>query len=534
MKHIVGFVFLFSCCACRLYAASEVDSLLKVLDNVVANRQTYIDAKQTTIDDLKAKRKEVNSLDELFHLNEAIINQYTTFICDSAERYIHENITIAEKLKNKEYWYSSRLNLAQVYSLSGLFLQADEVFDSMPLDSLPDYLRAIYCWNRIRYCENIMRYTDDIRFSEQYIVEMDACRDTVMSILDEKSDEYLKEKAVKLQNRGMAYEAIPILLRILQKDTYGTHGYGMMCMGVAKAYKLVGDFESEKKYLALSAIIDLQLAVKENEALLSLAVKLYQEGDIDRAYRYVKVALEDAMIYNSRFKNIVISRIYPIIEDAYLYSMERQQRNLRFYIWMVGLLALSLVIALGLLYKQTKAVLRARENLKKMNEELVTLNHNLDKANIVKEQYVAYFMNQCGVYINKLEEYRRTVSRKIKSGQIDELYQSSSRPFDRELEDLYVNFDKAFLKLYPNFVEEFNVLLKPTERFQLQEERLNTELRIFALMRLGITDVSQIAVFLHYTPQTIYNYKNKVKAKSILDGEHFEEEVSKLGVMSTF
>ena len=518
----------------HLCVAVENDSLLLVLDDVVADRQKYIDAKQKTIDDLKMRKKEVNSLEELFRLNEAIIQQYSTFVCDSAEYYIHENISLAEKMKNKNLWYESRLNLALIYSLSGLFSQADEIFKSIPFDSLSDYLKAIYCWDRIRYCENLMRYTDDLRLSERYMLEMDACRDTVMGILHEQSDEYLKEKAVKLEHRGLASEAISILLRIYQKEQPGTHGYGMMSMGLAKAYRLVGNFEAEEKYLILSAMTDIQLAVKENEALLSLAVNLYHGGDIDRAYRYVKVALEDAQIYNSRSKNAVISRIYPIIEDAYLYNMEHQQRNLRCFIWVVSLLALSLSVALILLYKQTKAMKRARESIKKKNEELVNLNHNLDKANVVKEQYVAYFMNQCGVYINKLDEYRRTVARKIKSGQVDELYQTSSRPFDRELEDLYVNFDKAFLKLYPNFVEEFNVLIKPNERFQPEEDRLNTELRIFALMRLGISDVNQIAVFLHYTPQTIYNYKNKVKAKSILDAEHFDEEVRKLGAMYTF
>ena len=167
-----------------------------------------------------------------------------------------------------------------------------------------------------------------------------------------------------------------------------------------------------------------------------------------------------------------------------------------------------------------------------MNEELVGLNKNLDEANLIKEKYVGYFMNQCAVYINKLDEYRKNVNRKIKTGQIDDLYKSSSRPFEKELEELYHNFDKAFLKLYPNFVEKFNSLLKPEERYKLEKDQLNTELRIFALIRLRITDVGQIAVFLHYSVQTIYNYKSKVKRMSTLDSNIFEEEVKKLGSLS--
>ena len=221
-----------------------------------------------------------------------------------------------------------------------------------------------------------------------------------------------------------------------------------------------------------------------------------------------------------------------ISNSRYLYRLEKQKQNLRFYILLTSLFVVALAITLYFTYKQTKIVSRAKKNLNVMNEELVALNKNLDEANLIKERYVGYFMNQCAVYINKLDEYRKNVNRKIKTGQVDDLYKSSSRPFEKELEGLYTNFDKAFLKLYPNFVEEFNSLLKPEDCYKLDKDQLNTELRIFALMRMGITDVSQIAVFLHYSVQTIYNYKSKVKRMSVLDGNIFEEEVKKLGSLS--
>ena len=244
------------------------------------------------------------------------------------------------------------------------------------------------------------------------------------------------------------------------------------------------------------------------------------------------MALDDAIFYNSRFKNTVIARIHPIIENTYLIRLEKQKQNLRFYIILVSLFVIALAITLYFTYKQTKIVSRAKKNLKDMNEELVVLNQNLDEANLIKEKYVGYFMNQCAVYINRLDEYRKNVNRKIKTGQIDDLYKSSSRPFEKELEELYSNFDKAFLKLYPNFVEKFNSLLKQEERYKLEKDQLNTELRIFALIRLGITDVGQIAAFLHYSVQTIYNYKSKVKKLSVFEANLFEEKVKKLGSLS--
>lgn len=516
----------------RLYADNQTDSLLKVLDKVISGRLVYTEKKKATIKELELEKKKQRTLENLYRLNNELIHQYETFVCDSAERYIHENIEIAEKLGNKEYLLESRLRLAFVYSLSGLFIQATDILKSIDCSSLPVHLKALYCWNSIRYYENLIKYTDDTKFSNEYMVIKEAYRDTVMNMWSEQSDEYLKEKAVKLQNKGNAEEAIRILYEIYKKQQPETHNYAMASMGLARMYKSAGKTELEEKYLILAAITDTKLAVKENEALLNLAVNLYHKGDIDRAYSYIKMALDDAIFYNSRFRNTVIARIHPIIESTYLYRLEQQKRNLRFYILLTSLFVVALTITLYFTYKQTKAVSRARKNLKVMNEELVALNQNLDEANLIKEKYVGYFMNQCAVYINKLDEYRKNVNRKIKTGQTDDLYKSSSRPFEKDLEELYTNFDKAFLKLYPNFVDEFNLLLRQEERYKLDKDQLNTELRIFALIRLGIIDVGQIAVFLHYSVQTIYNYKSKIKKMSLIDGNLFEEEVKKLGSLS--
>lgn len=532
MKHTLCFILFMICSVLQLSARNENDSLLKVLDKVISERLVYTEKKKATIEELKLKKTEQNTLNDLYHLNIEIIHQYETFVCDSAERYIHENIGIAEKIGNQEYMLESKLQLAFVYCLSGLFVQANDILKSIRCDNLSVDLKSLYCWNCIRYYENIIKYTDDVRFSDGYAKLKEAYRDTVMSVLDSQSDEYLKEKAVKLQYDGKLNEALHILTKIYDKQKPETHEYAMMAMGLARAYKLAEKAEEEEKFLILAAMADTKLAVKENEALLTLAVNLYHKGDIDRAYTYIKVALDDAIFYNSRFKNTVIARIHPIIENTYLYRLEKQKQNLRFYILLTSLFVVALAITLFFTFKQTKIVSRAKKNLNKMNEELTSLNKNLDEANLIKEKYVGYFMNQCAVYINKLDEYRKNVNRKIKTGQVDELYKSSSRPFEKELEGLYANFDKAFLKLYPNFVEEFNSLLKPDEQYRLEKDQLNTELRIFALIRLGITDVGQIAVFLHYSVQTIYNYKSKVKRMSILDSNLFEEEVKKLGSLS--
>ena len=155
------------------------------------------------------------------------------------------------------------------------------------------------------------------------------------------------------------------------------------------------------------------------QAEQTLATRLFEKGDIDRAYSYISYALNDANFYNSRFKNTVIARLYPIIESSYLYKLDKQRHNLRFYSTMSSLLVLALAIALFFYFRQTKVISRARRELAALTQELISLNRNLDEANLVKERYLGYFMNQCAIYINKLDKYRRDINLKIRNKQFD-------------------------------------------------------------------------------------------------------------------
>lgn len=378
------------------------------------------------------------------------------------------------------------LRLSYIYSLSGLFLQASEIFESLDYEVLTDNNKIWYCWNYIRYFENLIFYTADIKHSQQYEKEKEVYRDKAMGLLNEESEEYRKELAHKLQEDGRFPEAEKILLPVFYNQTPQTHGYAMAAMNLAKLYCQAGEEETENYYLIIAAITDIELAVKENEALLSLAVKLYEKGDIDRAYEYIRVALDDALFYNARFKNSVIARVQPIIEDTYLQKIYSQQKNLKNYSIVTSLFALVLIITLFYLFLQVRAVSKAKKELRVMNEDLLQLNQKLDEANTVKEHYIGYFMNQCSIYINKLHKYRKSVSLNIKTGQINNFFKLSNNVLEKDITELHANFDKTFLALYPDFVSEFNSLLRPEEQYFPKRGELNNELRIFALIKLGI------------------------------------------------
>ncbi|SFC64884.1 hypothetical protein SAMN05421747_11757 [Parapedobacter composti] len=510
---------------------AEIDSLLRVLDKTIAKRTVYMSEKEQKIDEIKRLLKHEHSPEKRFQLNTRLISEYQSFICDSALGYIDRNIQLAKTLNNREFMDESRLRLAFVLSISGLFTQASEVFGGIEYNALPHHLKVFYCWGYIRYNENLIKYTDHPKYEAVHIREIARYRDTLMNLLGKESDTYLKEKSFKLKAEGAFEASAEIQTELFKREQVDSHGYAMAAMGLSMIHKELGNQSLQEKYLLLAAITDVRLAVKENESLLTLAIYLYEQGEVDRAYNYIQAALDDANFYNSRFRNAVIARTQPKIEAMYLAKIEQQRKNLRSYALAISVFLIVLVVTLYFLYKQIKTVSRAKRNLNTINEQLVSVNQRLDEANLIRERYIGYYINQCAVYLDKLDEFRKTVNRKIKAGQLDELQKLSvsMATLEKDAQELYTDFDSTFLEVYPDFVEEFNALLREDERYVLKKDHLNTELRIFALIRLGITDVNQIATFLRYSIQTIYNYKSKVKGKAAVDIDHFEEKVKKIG-----
>jgi len=245
--------------------------------------------------------------------------------------------------------------------------------------------------------------------------------------------------------------------------------------------------------------------------------------------------MEDAQFYNNRLRILQISQKLPIILHAYQQKSEKEKHSLALSLQIISLLSILTILLLLYLYKQMRVVKKSRQELHILNEKLNSLNNKLYDANMTKEEYVGLFMDLCSTYIDKLDKYRETVKRKIMAKQIDDLYKmtNSTRAIEVELDNFFLHFDTAFLSLYPTFVEDMNRLLTEEGKIKIKKgELLNTELRIFALIRLGIKDSSKIAAFLRYSPQTIYNYRTKVKNKSAIDRESFENQVMEIGNLS--
>ncbi|MBN2807702.1 MAG: hypothetical protein JXR22_13680, partial [Prolixibacteraceae bacterium] len=278
------------------------------------------------------------------------------------------------------------------------------------------------------------------------------------------------------------------------------------------------------------AIEDIRLANKENVALINLANRLFQQGKIEQASAYLDVALEDASTFGALQRKFQISQIQPIVEAARLKINEEQKDRIKRYAIVVTLLSLLIVVILGLLFLNLQKVKAVQKEIRKTNLSLQQVNQKLREVNLIKNEYIGHFFKTNSDLIDKLEDFRQRIENKVNSRKIDDLlHLISKQNIKEEREEMYRTFDTVFLTIFPDFVNKFNALFPADDRFEINSTgQLNTDLRIFALIRLGISDTEKIAHILNYSVHTINTYKTKIKNRSVVSNDDFEKEIMKI------
>ncbi len=529
-----------------LRAHSQTDSLLMALDEAIQFSKRYEEVKIKRIAFIKeGLNKSGLSPEEEYRGNLQLYHEYEAYICDSARRCINRNIQIATQLENREWLDESKLKKAHVLATSGLYAEGIKLLESIDKQNLSPRLLADY----YTIFENIYlyhaEYAQDDEYMPYYLSQMNTYRDSVLLVVSKGSYQYVAAKAPFLIDHQQLKEAEKLLKAYLSEVSPDTREYAILTSILAFTYQYDNQPELRKISLIKSAIADIKGVVKENNSLRALAEILYEEGDVERANSYMKKSMADASFYNARLRNVQASKMLPVIDRSYQAEKEMQRHKLQTFLLLISLLSLFLILTVGYVVCQMKKLAKARREVMQANWELQRLNadlidanqrqkltnDSLREANCIKEEYIGRFLGLCSAYIDKLETYRRMLNKKAAIGKVDELYKTlkSSQFIDDELKQFYRDFDNSFLKIFPDFVECFNRLLPSSERIiPKQGERLTTELRIFALIRLGINDSARIAGFLRYSITTIYTYRSKLKNKS-LHRENFEEQVMKIG-----
>ncbi len=531
---------------------SSVDSLLKVLDETIVNYKTYMDAREEHLNELKSlEAKGEQSAEQLYLMNNRIFNGYRSYNIDSAIVYLYKNLHLASRERRIDWEVETNLNLSYVFSASGLYKEAMDVIEKVNRNQIPSSLYVSYYSSLELLFSELANNTRLNLIAINYRSKATQYRDSVLQYLDKNSRTFLlyieqsKFEAKELE------ECIGIDFQILRDLKPATPEYAMLTYRLARCYQALNNIEQYKKWLAISAISDIKAAVKDNASLNLLATQLYSENEIDRAYAYVKFALADANFFNARLRLVQVSNMLPLINEAFQNKTEKQQARLRFMLIIISLLVVFLIATVSYIYIQMRRLAIARDELKRVNQQLLelnaelsgvnsqmkTLNSELAESNQIKEQYIGLFLSICSSYIDKLENFRRMTHKMLASGKTRELLEStkSNQLVDNELNEFYGNFDNTFLHIFPNFVDDLNQLLIEEDRIVLKKgELLNTELRIFALIRLGISDSSKIAALLRYSVNTIYNYRVKMRNRAAINRDEFELRVMKIGSFGDF
>lgn len=545
MNKFILLAFILIYCTLPLYSQKSKDSLLATLDKELDNRILYIEKKDQKLNNLKDLLNSSNiSKANEYDINMKLSDGYKKYKIDSAVFYAKKNLEIATSMHDLYKEDETKLRLASLYSSSGMYIEAKDILDDMDRATLPDKILPLYFEV---YSQFYGHYAQSNNI-HTYFHKNEAYRDSLLKTLDTQSIKYKITNAEKTLYQGQLKIAEKRLLAILDEIDENDPDYALVTYLLGTLYKNKNDLLRQKQYYTISALCDIKNAIKDNASLQSLALTYYEEGDIDEAYKLTKAAIEDAVFCNVRFRTIEISEFFSLVNTIYLAKEHKQKQELKQLLIFTTILILCLIIGVVYVYKQMKRISRIRKELYTANVKLIDLNeditntnnqlnnvnHLLSEVNLVKEEYIAHFFDLCSSYINKLEDYRKALNKKASQNKLNELFTmlKSTTIVDNELDELYKKFDNIFISLYPTFVEDFNSLLIKEEQIQLKPgEILNTELRIFALIRLGITDSVKIASFLRYSLSTIYNYRTKTRNKAAVSRDEFENLVMSIGII---
>ncbi len=538
-------------------------ALLSHLDSLISHSDEIEMEKQLAIAELGAKMRSARSDDERYRINNMLYDQYYFYNVDSAMNFIDRNLHIAAKSGNTDSITELKIKKSFLLAASGLLKESGDVLSGYSGEMLPLPLRKKYYGQMIYLYSHMGNYMGGPADGQNYYYAVEQeYKDSLVSILTPEDADYLWYQGLnKWGNHSVKNDSIVTQLeKALAASKLDSREDAQKAYILGCLYLDNGDRENYLKYMIMSAIADVNICNRDIASVQELAKECYANGDIDRAYNYIEYCLEAALKYPNRVRAITIAPLQRQINKAYQERNHRQERRLRIFLFVVCGLVLVLGFTIFTIFRQMKRLKsqgakldkinhtlnthvmelsRAKSQLTEVNEKLSALNTQLTEANdglreanYVKEEYVGYVFSICSSYIRKLDDFRKTINRKAKAKQWDDIRSitdSTSMAKD-ELREFYNNFDTIFLHIYPHFVSDFNALLMPEERITPKEgELLNTELRIYALVRLGITDSVKIAEFLHCSAQTVYNNRFKVRNKAVIPKTEFAEAVKTLG-----
>lgn len=511
---------------------NKSDSLILVLTEAIENRDVSVRLRLERIKKLKVQLKSIpaSSQDRLFDLHNALYHEYKTFIYDSAFAYAQKLIETSYRLRDKSKIGYARVKLGFILISSGMF---KETFDSLsvaPVDYMEDSTKVEYYYIMARAYYDLGTYNHDYYYQSIYSSLADLYMDSARNISKPDSYDYLYLSGLQNLKNNHLKEAMANLNQVLERFKLTPQKRAVNYHNLSYIYAALGNTDKAIEFMVQAALADLQVATKETAAMYTLAKLLYEQGDIKNAYIFIEQAMDDALFYGARQRKVEIGSLLPVIAAKKLNTSEEQRKLWFTYATVVTILSVLVFVFVIVIVRQLKKLKAAELRITEANNNLREINHTLREANAIKEEYIGYYFNINSEYLNKIEQFKQAVDNKLVNRKYEDIkFIINNIDLKREREALYFSFDKVFLKLFPDFVTIFNSFFDEKDRITLKENQLlNTELRIFALIRMGINDTEKIAKILNYSVNTIYAYKTRVKSKSLVPNEAFETRIMEI------
>lgn len=529
---------------------TDEKKLLERIDYMIDNDQHYQDIKEKELKHLKQQALDAEDNKTRLLFLDSIYRAYSAYRYDSAYAYMKRGLELAEKCKDSYYITLNKINQASVLSVRGFYSKAEGLLQTLNPETMPYKLKLYYYFTFAWIYNYWESYAKNSDFAAEFCTKKKHYMDLLLQNFKEDRRNtvyynYLLGERIYL-DEPTSRKSLTLFLKAMKMSPAKSRIHAMSAYGAARYYKLTGKFDLYEKYLVEASVSDGLCQLKETVALQKLAYYLFKkdENNSKLAAKYIQHTMEDAQFFNNQLRMMEISNILPVIAAANQQAAERSRaRILTGFITVSAALIIILILAFvnnrqknklkknkQEIEEQNRKQIEMNGQLSEMNNQLTELNQQLIETNIKRETYLRLFIDISAAYIDKLADYRKLVSRKIKANQAADLLKSlnTHKLEEEETQMFYNRFDKAFMELYPGFVTELNKLLLPESQLEVPTTHtLTTEIRIYALMRLGVTDSQEIATLLHYSTQTIYNYKSGMRAKAI-NRDTFESDVNRL------
>jgi hypothetical protein len=522
---LVPFLFLFN----AAFSAQGNDSLLNKLNNLLDTKKQFDQGKLRRIDSLKKILNENDNLDlnGRYAIYLKLYNEYKSFNYNEAFNYTQKLQQAGRLLKDPAKIAYGKIKLGFILLSSGMFKETFDSLRTVNVKLLADSEKREYYFLTARTYYDLSDFDKDNYYTPIYNNRASKYIDSGTTLCKTNSFEYIYYNGLKYLKNGNMDKAVSDLKSLINQYHLTDHQFAVTASTLSDIYIRAYKPDSAISLLALAAMADIRSSTKEAAAMLNLAQLLHANGDAKNAYIFIRQSMEDAIYYGARQRKLQVSAILPVIASERINSVEGQRRVLILYASSLTVLAIIVVVFAVIIYKQLRKLRIADKIILEANHNLQESLDKLNEADKIKEEYIGYYFNLISEYINKLEKFKRSVDNKLTTKRFEDIrIIVNNINLTKEREELFINFDKAFLKIFPNFVGDFNHFFDEEHQVKLLPNQLmNTDLRIFALIRLGIHDTEKIANILEYSVNTIYNYKARIKSKSKISNDDFEHAI---------